>query len=503
MSTVDALLADILANPDAVANMSMEQIADVQKKINLFGVVIPAEIQHANVSIVNHRDIYLRRIYVTALIGYLFRCAAEYKQAEHTNVVFPDELYKSLGVKRPADSSAHDAAYRTVITEAIEGFLRHNFEFNPDKHVRSAFKDNLADPERAGKFPGFAAEMKSADTRQSIRDAAAQLKAALPADKHHLVDAMSSDATAALAKVHTCAAAAADHLAVVQRNLTDVDQLAVVDEARRNLTEAAHVTRADSMVGTAGAVEWVPPVDVFHHFDRYLDNHYELFREATQILYAEKPDIEFAVQFYDKSYQTMDEAIAARDKIADRVSTNVITISNEGWYMLGPFKKNRERIDFYNKNTEILKRMAEQAEQDSRLGADLMKNRVRRHKERNIVEAGPDDPGLEKYKSALGTIEALGAKAVLTNEEKNKMAEAVRAKEMAEVPDDAIQVDVFKPVEGADGKTVLTREKFYTKSEAPTHMHGQDGVRPATLQSRTGETKSIADLQKQMPPANR
>mgnify|MGYP003455186795 CR=1 FL=1 len=502
MSTVDALLADILANPDAVANMSMEQIADVQKKINLFGVVIPAEIQHANISIVNHRDTYLRRIYVTALIGYLFRCAAEYKQAEHTNVVMPDELYKALGVKRPADAAAHDTAYRNVLTEAINGFLRHNFEYNPDKHVRSAFKDNLDDPERAGKFAGFYVEMKSAGVRVPVTDAAAQLKAALPADKHFLVDAMTADAAANLAKTHTHATAAAEHLATIQRNITLTDQLAIVDEARRGLLAAAHATRADCMADAAGAVEWVPPVDVFHHFDRYLDNHYELFREATQILYAEKPDIEFAVQFYDKSYQTMDEAIAARDKIADRVSTNVITISNEGWYMLGPFKKNRERIDFYNKNTEILKRMAEQAEQDSRLGADLMKNRVRRHKHRNIIEAGPDDPGLEKYKSALGTIEALGAKSVLTNEEKSKMAEAVRSKEMAEVPDDAIQVDVFKPVEGPDGTTTLAREKFYTKSEAPTHMTGQDGVRPATLQSRTGETKSIAALQKLLPPGN-
>ena len=219
---------------------------------------------------------------------------------------------------------------------------------------------------------------------------------------------------------------------------------------------------------TADAYRVDPPADVFHHIGRYINNHYEQLREATTVLYAEKPDIEFAVMYYG-TFKDEKSAIDHKHKNESLFVSTVYTIENGGWTLMGPFKKNRERIDFYNKNTEVLKRMFEQHEQDGKVVEDMLKRRVRKAKADNIVAAGPDDPGLSKYKEALGTVEKYGAKPALTKEERDELNKAIRVKENAEVPENAIQVDVFKTDESGN----FSRDKFYTEAEAPKFMEDQ------------------------------
>ena len=66
-------------------------------------------------------------------------------------------------------------------------------------------------------------------------------------------------------------------------------------------------------------------------------------------------------------------------------------------------------------------------------------------------------------------MQELGAKKVLSREEKDKLAAALAEKEDAEVPDDAIQVDMFFPTE-ENGQQVMKKTKFYTQAEAPLHL---------------------------------
>ena len=60
------------------------------------------------------------------------------------------------------------------------------------------------------------------------------------------------------------------------------------------------------------------------------------------------------------------------------------------WTVLADYKKNRENIDFYNRHTEVLKRIMDQHEQDKKLGKDLMNKRVKKAKSKNIEEMGKD-----------------------------------------------------------------------------------------------------------------
>jgi hypothetical protein len=102
-----------------------------------------------------------------------------------------------------------------------------------------------------------------------------------------------------------------------------------------------------------------------------------------------------------------------------------------------------------------------------------MEKQVRAKKKKTIEEAGPDDPALATYAKTMNVINELGAKKILTREDQEQIDKAKRdaatLKEDYEVPDDAIQIDMFFPEETSGG-TVLKKTKFYSQAEAPLHL---------------------------------
>ena len=103
----------------------------------------------------------------------------------------------------------------------------------------------------------------------------------------------------------------------------------------------------------------------------------------------------------------------------------------------------------------------------------------------------------------------------ITREEQDKLNEARVIKEDIEVPEGAIQIDMFMPTVGEDGETKLERKKFYTQAEAPLHLQEgsayHDQYQPKrsdnvsieeayitkTIISKTGEKKEIKVLANQ------
>jgi hypothetical protein len=66
----------------------------------------------------------------------------------------------------------------------------------------------------------------------------------------------------------------------------------------------------------------------------------------------------------------------------------------------------------------------------------------------------------------MNMAQELGAKKILTSEEQREIMrleeEARKIKEDYEVPDEAVQVDMFFPKKNDDGSTSLEKTKFYT-----------------------------------------
>lgn len=515
---------NIMEDPNAVENMTDAEIMETRKHLNPLGNVITGKKVYANLSLVNFKDIYLRRLHMTSLIGYTYRMAEEYEPEDELNVeiesykqrleTLNNRYEKSFEEKeklRAELKETHELRMKLIKSTSkaiITKFLNRNFKFNPDKHLRSAHTSNKADPERKDKYEAIKQQVMLAeqpiDTKLSSKqDATYEYLRGKLLETYQAAAETTATLKATLKTILNPSIDVADKHGILMRKY---DQLAKVTADLKKLAEP--LAAAD----TLAAWKVDPPADVFHQFDRYLCNHYEQLRDVVTAVYNEKSDFEYAVIFYD-SFKTPEAAREYRVKHDGEFRSDVFTVENSSVSLIGPFKENRERVDFYNKNTEILKRMMEQKEQDEKLGKDMMDKNIKAKKKKNIEEAGPDHPGLAAYSKQMNTVQELGARKVLTKEETDKLVsareEAQKLKEDYEIPEDAIQVDVFFPEQTADGETTLKKSKFYTQSEAPLHMQEgspfadkyqpkraegktvDSGYKTQVIVSKTGEKRTI------------
>ncbi|MHA1753923.1 MAG: hypothetical protein ACTSYR_00160, partial [Candidatus Odinarchaeia archaeon] len=178
------------------------------------------------------------------------------------------------------------------------------------------------------------------------------------------------------------------------------------------------------------------------------------------------------VNVYDVIEGTAEELEVERKKFASKYNEELssdLNVAELGkWTILANYKKNREKIDFYNRHTEILKRILDQHESDKKLGQDLMKKRIKKAKAKNIEKDGKDAEILTEYKKQIADLSTIGAVKVLNAEEKRALEDAKKAikdiQEVSDVPDNAIQVNVFTH---DTEKSEMAKSAIYTEAEDP------------------------------------
>lgn len=397
----------------------------------------------------------------------------------------------------------------TAAKMIIDNFLRHWLEFDPSVHVRSGHDaKTIAAAVKEIRVNGTAVLIDEKDPGHLTIEAVRAL-APRPEPAHREA-------------LNTILASKSAYNAVVAL-LQDPE---LVDPAMRAIREPETFrryllpVRADSPARPAADV--IPPQDTFHRWAYYSEVNYEVLRTITEAIYPERPDLDWAIALWDVFEGTTKEVDDAFDEFCqqyqDEMPSTIKTLEFGSWSLLADFKKNREKVQFYNKNTEVLKRILDRHADDKRMGAELMRNRVRQQKARNIAETGPDAPGLKAYKRSVAESgRDLGSKGVervigqeemrrlekaqgsikaakelelldeheatikrltelqslreLTDEEKGDLKHAetdiIKAREMVAVPDDAIQIDVFTSDPATGG---FAKSHFYTKAAAPDHL---------------------------------
>jgi hypothetical protein len=391
----------------------------------------------------------------------------------------------------------------------IESFLRSWFEFDPSVHVRS----------------GHDAKTITAAVEQVLvgdRTVAVDTK-----DPGHLtleaVRAAAPKPAAEHKEAYNTIVSSKQSYAAVAALLRDEDLV----EAALTALDAGDAFRqylfpvpVDSAARPAADI--VPPQDTFHRWAYYTEVNYEEIRTITEALYPERPDLDWAIALWDTFEGTEKEVDNAFEKhcqrYQDEVPSAIKSLEFGSWSLLADFKENRKKIQFYNKNTEVLKRILDRHADDKRIGAELMRNRVRQSKAQNIATEGPDAPGLSQYRRNVSErgqdLSGKGVERVITPEEMRRLEKAKgsikaakelelleqyekviedlgemeklrpltsneardltlarenieKAREMVSVPDDAIQVDIFtsNPTTGEFGKS-----HFYTKAVAPNQL---------------------------------
>jgi exonuclease VII small subunit len=414
--------------------LSLDEILELRKKLNPYGRTIEGSDNWLTFSFINFQEKYLERLLFTGLVGFLNRAVDEWHVPDGIPVIpvydyiqNPDKLEEyhqtwkmNDKLQRQIDENRQWMKKRVIVKE----FLEEMFQYNPDAHVRSVYKPQPKDLDRAiietpaanlateywkKKEPAFKELMLTYDRVQNLR--------AMKEAKNEQVD-------------------------------PDIDTLV----GHKLLLPSQHYYTMDFSTWTPedknllrNVCTMIPPSDTYKRYRTYFESNYDKLREAVLHLYNEKPDLDIAINPY-QWHETEELAIEFQKKHADEVITEVYKAQSGKWNLLAPFEKVRKTMRFFNKNTAVLEEMTKQLEMDQKLGADMVKKRVIKKKRENIKEEGPDAELFTKWKEKNSILKEMGAE----NPEDD------------ECPADAVQVDVWKVAGGN-----MVKDKFYTKSEIP------------------------------------
>jgi hypothetical protein len=463
----DELLNMVRLDANLVDDLTDDQVTELRKKMNPYGRTIEGSNKLTCLSITNLSENYQKKFLMTSLIGFLYRQCdehelddgeptapmdnfAEYMEKYDSAVSDATESVRWLSDFAEAregkedglsmEDTANRLAHRRRV-ERGEGFKRRLivrqfldtlFQYNPDLHVRSSYSDNPLDPERVkpAHITSKAANAKKTKTIVGKSGATMQVGGAEPA---------------------------ADEPAADEPGAEPVDEGLTEEEEKR---------------ANSKFVQHVPPADTFHRWTYYTDVNYEEIRDAVNDLFCEKPDLEFAINPYEQfDGDTADEkAKKFVQKHKNEVIADVLTLTNGKWNLTGSFKENRDRINFYNEKTAVLEEIFKQNEGDKKLGADLMRKRVKRKKKKNVEEAGPDPTALANYKKDHpSAVKNLGAEDVLGDNTLDESKDDVSFKVHEDCPYDAVQVDVFDFRKGGQS---VKKSEFFTQAEDPKEIGG-------------------------------
>jgi len=181
----------------------------------------------------------------------------------------------------------------------------------------------------------------------------------------------------------------------------------------------------------------VPPIDTFKRWERYREANYEQLRQATDDIYSEKSDFEWAIVPLEvfEGENAKENAEEWQRKHAKEVDFSIRSVYFNVVGLLGPWEQNRDAQNFYTKDTEVLKRMMDTHKEEERFGSQMTKERMRKKKEENAEENG-SDAGLNEYLGNNPTgLEKYGAKRTLEAKD--------IPRDTAELRDDEVQIEVI------------------------------------------------------------
>lgn len=460
-SQIDNIISELETNPDKINNLTEEQVVEVEKYLNPYGATLYGDEKYTCISFTNLKEKYMQKLLTTALIGFTYQMCDEYEiddeelkttldktdfEEETENPdkknldfmkIFEENTYKELKIKYIQDKiDKNPNEYNDDIKNNISDLLSMDnvskFKLTDDEEIklRTDTNDQINQKLKPKKF--FNNEKFLAKKEELIKSQSAEEQIII---KNFLNKLFKYDP-----KNHTSE--------IYNSNHNDPER--IKPENNQFLNN-------------------IPANDTYGRFQYFYDVNYEQLREAVHYLYNDKPDIEVAINVFD-TFNTIDECNEYINKNKDNIITNIMTLTNYKWNLLGSFKQNRERITFYNENTQILENILKQQEEDAKLGKKLLDERVRKRKVKNVKEYGKTDPAVAKYlkenpndiTNNAHKVDILDDKVIITEE--IEISESGAKVDADGTPEDAIEIGVTS-INLKDNK--VSTSKIYTKAHAP------------------------------------
>lgn len=458
---IDDFISELEKNPEKINDLTEEEATEIDKYLNPYGATIYGEDKYTCLSFTNLKEKYMQKLLTTALIGFTYQMCDEYE-------IEDDELIETIQKSDFEEEIEHPDKKNPTFMKIFEEntykeikiqYVKNKIQNNPDDY-KDDIKNNLNEILAMDKISKFELTEEEeinlrTETNNKINE---ELKS-----KYYFNNEKYLAKKEELIKKQS-----ANEQKIIKNFLNKFFKY----DPKNHTTEVYNSNHNDPervKPKNNKFLDNIPPNDTYGRFQYYYDVNYEQLREAVYYLYCEKPDIEVAINIFD-TFNSIEECREYINKNKDKVITNILTLTNYKWNLLGSFKENRERITFYNENTQVLENILKQQEEDAKLGKKLLDERVRKRKVKNVKEYGKTDPAVAKYlkenpndiTNNAHKVDILDDKVIVTEE--IEISESGAKVDDDGTPEDAIEIGVTS-INLKDNKVSTT--KIYTKAHAP------------------------------------
>lgn len=456
---VTQLLAEIDKNPDILDQLPDDQLLRVQKLVSPFGTVPESSIidRWTCLSFVNMSQEYMKKLLITATVGYLYRRCDEYGRKFKDTVENMDDM--AAAEAQVIKNQARLVELETSIIATIK---------ERDALAARVAEDEPKEEENRLLYNARKTEMVESKILE-LRNFASEL------------------------------IKAKDELRLKNREITRLEEemeaiqgfgkrfiiRQFLDEQFRfnpdKHVRSSYVSRnaKSNTPGAAYVDKFTPPDDTFHNLQYYLDSNYEELRGVTNRVYRTTPNLEVAILPY-ADFSSKEEANEFVDRNKDSVIADIRTLQYGKWNLVDAFVNNRDKIEAYRGT--VVEDILNQIRDDTKIGAELVKNKATRRARETIRELGPVPKAVQSYMTDHVPSDNSGVVDTETKEEEVKRIysayqEEKKAYECAllkeaeanPAPHDAVRVNVYTMRAG--GATTDTSH-ILTKAVAPAVHQG-------------------------------
>jgi len=352
-----------------IASLTAEELELLVRETQQYKSLGPApSSKQVIASVSNLRERYVKKLITTAMVSFLYQMEKEYVVADDQLTNPPNE--QDFMEEEPAQ--VVDLNYDRFYSSALVSYFREHFPELIDVQAFADMEDKLTEDELL--------EVSSSATK-AMND--------INKPKSKLNQAKYFTALEAASTAQSV-----EERQVIRRFLDKMFHYDPIQHVQDGLQPNIH---GDPERGSADQYDHIPPNDTHCQFTSYYEVNYEKLRQATLDIYNVKPDLEHAIIVYDvlDSQKDVDTWMG---KYGASSKYDIVSFPLNCWTIQGSFKENRDRVDYYNKNNEIIKSMLEQQEKDASLGEELMKKRIKTKKVRSERVFGKDSPEFNQYR---------------------------------------------------------------------------------------------------------
>lgn len=446
-NSIGDIVKDLESNPERINGMTNEQIIEVEKYLNPYGATIYGPEKYTCISFTNLKEKYMQKLLTTALIGFIYQMATEH-------VVDEDDLINQPDKSEFMDVREHPDKHNKQIVENLyeQSFNKLKYKLLNNKN-NSQGDDGVIEMELNEDEEIEIGILANKEVEETLKDTEVFNNEEFLQKKEELIKEQS-----------------AEEQVIINRFLNKLFKY----NPNTHTKSIFHSENASADPERQTPVEnkfteVVPPNDTFGRFTYYYDVNYEQIRKAVLYLYNDKPDTEVAINIFD-SFDSIKECNDYIEKNQDNVITNLLNLTNYKWNLLGSFKKNRERISFYNENTVVLENILKQQEEDAKMGKTLLDARVKKKKVQNIQQYGKEHPNFTKYRKQNPNDISLNSKKIEYGDDSVTITEEIEVSETGSkldadgTPSDCLEIGITSiNLATNDVKT----GKIFTKAKAP------------------------------------